>query len=74
MTLMGWTDEQWAVAAGRHRGFPPTMDGALKLRAQWGLTSTANPLDVVIEGVEYPRDYEWVADMLNLMIHKVYTR
>jgi len=59
MTMAGWTIEEWAIAAARMPGYPPTFDGSRQLRDAWG--HRPKPGEIKLIDVSYPSDYEWAS-------------
>jgi hypothetical protein len=67
MNLMGWSWDQWAIAAAR-LGRPEriTVEGALRLRCQWQKQNNAEPGEVRLAGVTIPMDHEFACELFSL--------
>ena len=68
MNLMGWSWDQWAIAAARlgRPAAPVTLASALLLRRKWQLSNTVEPGEVQIIGVEIPMDHEFAAELFSI--------
>lgn len=61
--ILGWTWQQWAIAAGRY-GLPDrSIRGAIELRKRWQLANPAEPGEVLIVGAEIPMDHDAACEL-----------
>jgi len=66
-TLLGWTWDQWAIAAG-HYGAPPDVswESALDLQKRWRLQYTTDPGAIAFEGITPNRDHEFAVALFSI--------
>jgi hypothetical protein len=69
MTLMGWSWDQWAIAAAR-LGRPDqiTFENALRMRRRWQQQSLADPGEVRLTGVQVQMDHEFSCELFSLRL------
>jgi hypothetical protein len=58
--FFSWNFEQWAIAAARYPGYGTDYKSASELKTAWSKANYAAPGEVFIEGIDYPRDWDWV--------------
>lgn len=70
MTLMGWSWDQWAIAAARlGRPDQVTLENAARMRCQWQKQNMAQPGEVTLMGIQIPMDHEFACELFSLPMH-----
>lgn len=65
--VLGWTWDQWAIVFGRFEiDTVKTHGDALHIRKLWRQGNPADPGEIVLEGIELPRNHEAVCDLFSL--------
>lgn len=74
---LGWTLEQWAIAAGRYPEYAPRdfqgharFSDAQKLMVLWSKLNYANPGEILLAGVDLPRCWDYAIAVFQIGMHE----
>jgi hypothetical protein len=65
--VFGWNWDQWAIVFGRFEiDSVSSLSEAINIRKRWKLANPTEPGEIVLDGVDLPRNHSPVCDLFSL--------